>query len=68
MCATNHDGTCEAVLSRDTQHAGRLIATLVCQQCSETLRVLGVYEYQVQPALIQPALIQPELALEMAAS
>jgi hypothetical protein len=60
MCATNHDGTCSAVLSRNLKRPGQLIATLTCEHCNETLEVLDVYEYQVQPVDLKPA---PELEL-----
>jgi hypothetical protein len=58
MCSTNHDATCTAVLSRSLTRPGQLVATLVCEHCGETLKVLGVYEHHVNPVLVEPA---PEL-------
>jgi len=52
MCSTNHDATCTAMLSRSRVRSGQLIAALVCERCGETIKVLGVFQHQVEPVLV----------------
>jgi hypothetical protein len=63
MCATNHDGTCAAVLSRSKTQPAGFEAKLVCDSCNEVVKVVGFVEHTVNPVL---AAIAPE-ALERAA-
>ncbi len=51
MCAINHDGTCAAVLSRDTARPGQFVAKLVCESCDEVIRVICCVEHTVTPIL-----------------
>jgi hypothetical protein len=51
MCTDHHDGTCTAVLSRSKKQAGHLTMTVVCEACSEVVRVLGSVEHTFEPLL-----------------